>query len=87
MKLADDFGDAFDELLELGFIEPAGVSANGEREYKFSESGKYFFQWQRKIQTGEILTAEDFEHRESWSTAIDHYKAARDPNYKPKPGW
>lgn len=29
MKLVDAFDDSFDELLELGFIEPTGTDANG----------------------------------------------------------
>lgn len=86
MKLADDFGDAFDELLELGFIEPATASAKGEQEYQFSEIGKHFFEWKRKIETGEILTVDDFERRETWAAAIDSYKLKRDPSYKPKRG-
>jgi hypothetical protein len=86
MKLADDFGDAFDELLELGFIEPAGLAAKGEQEYQFTETGKHFFEWQRKVQTSEMLTVDDFEHRETWSAAIDSYKLKRDPHYKPTRG-
>ena len=78
MKLVDAFDDSFDELLELGFIEPAGTDVNGDPEYRTTELGKHFFSWQRKIKTGEMFTPEDFEHREAWVEAINRFNAKQD---------
>jgi len=43
--MKDAFDESFDELIEKGFIESAGMK-DGEEQYRFTAKGEAAMEWQ-----------------------------------------
>lgn len=44
--MKDDFDQAFDELIEKGFVEEVGKDADGEPKYRFTAKARAAADWQ-----------------------------------------